>query len=256
MKKLSSKKCAYCSISFQGYTAQKYCNDHRNKICRICKKIKEEKNWTWRSLCNKCESLRTLDYYKRKYKENPNFNKELYANKREQKLKNRKKYVANNPEKIKEYYQKNKEKYKLQARTRFANEINREKSRKATRKWIEKDKNHSNMVRNKNNKDFRKRNPHIVAWRNSIYRVLRYLSKKKTSSTFELLGYTSIELKKHIESLFTEGMSWDNYGTWHIDHIKPLIYFSKDTPPSVVNALSNLRPLWKKENLTRLKRPI
>lgn len=40
-------------------------------------------------------------------------------------------------------------------------------------------------------------------------------------------------------------MSWDNYGEWHIDHIKPLTKFDKDTPIHIVNALSNLQPLWK-----------
>lgn len=38
-------------------------------------------------------------------------------------------------------------------------------------------------------------------------------------------------------------MNWNNYGDWHIDHIKPIIEFDKNTPPSVVNALSNLQPL-------------
>jgi hypothetical protein len=55
-------------------------------------------------------------------------------------------------------------------------------------------------------------------------------------------------LKTHIESLFTEGMSWDNHGKWHIDHIKPVVSFDKDIHPSVVNALSNLQPLWAKDN--------
>jgi hypothetical protein len=52
------------------------------------------------------------------------------------------------------------------------------------------------------------------------------------------------ELKEHITSLFTDGMSWDNYGEWHIDHIKPLTLFDDNTPIHVVNALSNLQPLW------------
>jgi hypothetical protein len=39
-------------------------------------------------------------------------------------------------------------------------------------------------------------------------------------------------------------MNWDNYGEWHIDHIKDVVLFDEDTPPYVVNALTNLRPLW------------
>lgn len=51
-------------------------------------------------------------------------------------------------------------------------------------------------------------------------------------------------LKSSYEQLFTEGMSWENYGEWHIDHIKPVASFNKDTPMNIVNALSNLQPLW------------
>ena len=66
----------------------------------------------------------------------------------------------------------------------------------------------------------------------------------KINSTFDLLGYSALELKIHLESLFTEGMTWDNYGEWHIDHKKPVSSFESDTLPSIVNALSNLQPLW------------
>lgn len=59
-----------------------------------------------------------------------------------------------------------------------------------------------------------------------------------------MLGYSAEELKKHISNLLTDGMSWDNYGEWHIDHIKPVSLFDRDTPMSVVCALSNLQPLW------------
>jgi hypothetical protein len=39
-------------------------------------------------------------------------------------------------------------------------------------------------------------------------------------------------------------MSWENYGEWHIDHIRPLSSFEPDTPVSIVCALDNLQPLW------------
>lgn len=44
-------------------------------------------------------------------------------------------------------------------------------------------------------------------------------------------------------------MSWDNYGEWEIDHIRPLTSFDKFATPSEVNALSNLQPLWKEDNI-------
>ena len=39
-------------------------------------------------------------------------------------------------------------------------------------------------------------------------------------------------------------MSWNNYGEWHIDHIRSIATFDKTELPSVVNALSNLKPMW------------
>lgn len=46
-------------------------------------------------------------------------------------------------------------------------------------------------------------------------------------------------------------MSWENWGEWHIDHIKPVSKFEKNDLPSVVNSLSNLQPLWAKDNLSK-----
>ena len=46
-------------------------------------------------------------------------------------------------------------------------------------------------------------------------------------------------------------MSWDNHGKWHIDHIKPVSKFDKNTLPSIVNALSNLQPLWAIDNIQK-----
>jgi hypothetical protein len=82
------------------------------------------------------------------------------------------------------------------------------------------------------------------------YTIKRFNTTKE-SKTIELLGYSAIQLKEHLESLFTEGMSWDNYGEWHIDHIKMVSDFDKETHPSIVNSLDNLRPLWASDNCSR-----
>lgn len=94
------------------------------------------------------------------------------------------------------------------------------------------------------NKEYYHKNIHIKAWRRLISDTLLRMNKKKEGHTIDLLGYSALELKNHITALFTEGMSWDNYGEWHIDHIKPVSKFDKDAAPNNVNALSNLRPLW------------
>jgi hypothetical protein len=70
-----------------------------------------------------------------------------------------------------------------------------------------------------------------------------------------LLGYTIDELKKHLEALFKKGMSWDNYGKWHIDHIIPINFFQfndvGNTEFRMCWRLENLQPLWAKENLSK-----
>lgn len=89
-----------------------------------------------------------------------------------------------------------------------------------------------------------KNNPHILSWRTILKSSLKRLGKKKEGNTIDLLGYSALDLKNYMMTLFTDGMSWDNYGEWHIDHIKPVSSFDSETPPSVVNKLSNLQPLW------------
>ena len=82
------------------------------------------------------------------------------------------------------------------------------------------------------------------AWRSVLKSQLRRFGTSKESSTIEILGYSAEELKKHLENLFTPGMSWSNYGEWHVDHIKSISKFDTNTPPNIVNSLSNLQPLW------------
>ena len=48
-------------------------------------------------------------------------------------------------------------------------------------------------------------------------------------SSTEYLGCNIETFKKHLEQQFTEGMSWENYGEWHIDHKIPLKYNKPST---------------------------
>jgi len=79
--------------------------------------------------------------------------------------------------------------------------------------------------------------------------------KRKTASTIELVGCSQDELISHLESQFTDGMSWDNYGVhgWHIDHIVPCASFdmSDENQQKQCFHYTNLQPLWAKDNLTK-----
>jgi hypothetical protein len=91
----------------------------------------------------------------------------------------------------------------------------------------------------------------------------RSLSKDRVS-TFDLLGYSIEEFKIHIESLFQPGMTWENHGnydkdrpTWHIDHKIADCWFDyssfDDEDFKKSWSLSNLQPLWAKDNLIKNK---
>src|SRR5436305_3440819 len=80
------------------------------------------------------------------------------------------------------------------------------------------------------------------------------LGAKRKCNWENLLGYSVEELKAHLESQFTEGMIWDKFfdGGIHIDHVIPRMNFnyvsSNDLQFKQCWALSNLRPIWPKEN--------
>lgn len=83
--------------------------------------------------------------------------------------------------------------------------------------------------------------------------LTRLMVSKGGSRTSALLGYSRFDLMKRIEFNFKDGMSWDNYGKWHIDHKKPVSRFISQgiTNPAIINALSNLQPLWAKDNISK-----
>ena len=69
----------------------------------------------------------------------------------------------------------------------------------------------------------------------------------------ELLGISIPELLIHFEKQFKEGMSWDNYGVWNIDHIKPLSVYNLCDVDEQRKAchFTNLQPLWAIDNFSK-----
>lgn len=81
------------------------------------------------------------------------------------------------------------------------------------------------------------------------------LKGHKRGRTEHLLGYSIAELKRHLDRQFAKGMSWENYGEWHVDHIVPVTVFefeNADDPQfRACWALTNLRPMWAAENIRK-----
>jgi 5-methylcytosine-specific restriction endonuclease McrA len=89
---------------------------------------------------------------------------------------------------------------------------------------------------------------------NAIKRSNRDIKPRIAKRTTEMLGCTMEQFKRHIESKFKRGMTWDNHGeAWHIDHIVPLSHFdfTNETQFASATHYTNLQPLWASQNLRK-----
>jgi len=131
----------------------------------------------------------------------------------------------------KNWYQKNKEKVNNQ--TKYWKKRNPDKLKESWRRWRKKESSKA-----------------IIFMRDSLRRVLK---TEKNGRTEHILGYSRHELKLHIERQFLKGMKWDNHGEWHIDHITPISVLLEQgiSDPKVINCLTNLKPVWAKDNLSK-----
>lgn len=84
-----------------------------------------------------------------------------------------------------------------------------------------------------------------------IWAALNEGGYTKRSRSFDIIGCTPEYLAYHLEQQFSQGMTWSNYGDWHIDHKVPLA--SADTEDEVIRLChyTNLQPLWAKENISK-----
>ena len=90
--------------------------------------------------------------------------------------------------------------------------------------------------------------------RSTIKSIQKY-GKVEPNQLDYTADFSPIEFQYHFEKLFVDGMSWDNYGEWHIDHIRPVASFNFDSTdhPDFKKcwALNNLQPLWAKDNMKK-----
>ncbi len=87
--------------------------------------------------------------------------------------------------------------------------------------------------------------------RSRLYLAFKNKNWKKGSSTSKLLGGSVEEVVSHIEAKFKNGMSWENYGKWHIDHIIPLSSAKTSDDMDKLCHFSNLQPLWQFDNIQK-----
>ena len=87
-------------------------------------------------------------------------------------------------------------------------------------------------------------------------KVKKAAKAKKTKRTVHYLGCDIDTYKKYIEEQFEDGMTWENHGEWHIDHIIPLKYTKSETTIEDRLHYKNTQPLWGCENMEKGNRYI
>jgi hypothetical protein len=175
-------------------------------------------------ICNKCNVFKSLDEY--------------YRNKNE---KDGRQYTCKScfAEYQREYHKKNKESLR-QKRMKYRSDPEIRKSHyKVCTEYQKRRRREDPLFKVKNN--LRRRI-------NDAYTASYWT---KTSRNQDVLGCDYDTAFKHIESQFREGMSWDNYGEWHIDHIIPLCSANNVFELEILCHYTNLQPLWAAENISK-----
>lgn len=205
------------------------------------------------------------------------YHKEYRAANEEKIKEDKKVYRQANSEKMTkrdaEYYATNKERILSEQRAyRAANlEQVRTRERKSSRKHAERKRQYANMyyhtltpekryqrrktnnarkkLRMQNDMNYRLRE----ALRSRLWHAVKNKQGIKSAHTMELTGCTIEFLVKYLEDQFSEGMSWNNYGAWHIDHELPCAMFdlTQKCEQEKCFHYTNLQPLWSKDNLTK-----
>jgi len=160
----------------------------------------------------------------------------------------RKKYNGRYKDRVSDWYFNNKE--LTVQRTKEWKENNYERNRLLNRKSEKKrrsDITKKNKERYHSNSLFRLRMAIPPLIRNSLNK--KGFSKK--SLTSEILGIDYEGFYKHIENQFTNGMTWDNRGSWELDHKIPVSLGKTEEEIIKLNHYTNFQPLWKKDNIVK-----
>lgn len=185
-------------------------------------------------ICNICNLEKELQYF-HKWK----YSKDGYR------------YECKECRKEKTQIYRNINKIKLQEYSVFYKKNNTEKIKEGNEMWRKENPNYQREYYNRKKTDelFRLK----LNVRSRIRDFLKHKKITKKNTTFNIIGCSPIELKEYIESKFSDGMTWENYGKWHIDHIVPLCRGKNKEEIFNLCYFSNLQPLWAKENWKKKK---
>lgn len=160
---------------------------------------------------------------------------------REKKREREREWSKRNPDKKREYF-----------RRWYINLSEEQRNKKCERDKVYR-KNHpekwSEYMRKRRREDIQFRLADNL--RGRLGKALR--NKYKAGSAVRDLGCSIAQLKFWLSYQFQPGMTWDNYGEWYIDHVKPLSSFDLTDREQFLEACNwyNLQPLWAEENSSK-----
>ena len=184
--------------------------------------------------------LKNKEYYENNKDSIKNRNKNYYNKHQEECLKRNNSYYINNKESLlenaKKYYEDNKDIIVQKAK----------QYRDSNKEIISK--------RRSENYKIKIQDPlykFIKSTRNNIYGAFKRSKNRKNNTAIDILGCSLEEFKEYISSKFREGMSFANYGEWHLDHIIPISSASSYEEAKALCHYTNYQPLWAKDNLSK-----
>ena len=234
------------------------------KVCNVCKVSKPLLDFAkdktradgLHSRCRVCGAQSCKQYREGNKDKLAEYKKQYYKANKEKVAQSQKQYKEVNKDKVaqsnKQYKEANKDKVAQSNKQYY--EANKEKVAQSQKQYREANKD---KVAQSNKQYMRNRRMEDPLFkfkdgiRNLIGNAIRKKGFSKTSSTFDILDAPQEVVRSHLESQFTEGMSWDNRGDWHIDHFIPVSYAKNDEEVLILNHYRNLQPLWATQNLTK-----
>lgn len=214
-----------------------------------------------RAICKTCWNYDSRLYGEKHREQISQHNKEYRAVHKDEINKNRRDRYEEVRPRVLAYHKKNKE--HIYAVKKIYRNANKERISSDFKRWAEENRDEYLARRRERNAIRRATNPKDRLNASVSARVRDSLVASKCGRSWEILvGYNLEKLKKHIEQQFAPGMSWENYGRWHVDHRIPIKAFNFSTPDDLdfkrCWELKNLQPLWAFDNVSkgaRLERP-
>lgn len=235
------------------------------KICKRCDIIKKtlefgknKNNKDGLSIyCKECERSRSKKFNEENQEKRKLISKKWRDNNKEKQKDSIKKYLENHPEmvssvRIKKYREDPEFLKKEKKQRKIYYKKNIEKEREQRKNYYHKNKEAERKKNNEWKKNKLKIDPLERMKKNIRDRIREYLTgDNKSKRTFDIIGLDKQKFKSYIENKFTEGMSWENYGKWHLDHIKPLCLSENEEDLIKLNHYTNLQPLWSGDNIKK-----